>query len=121
MVPKISDAEWEVMKIIWNTPNIKANEITKLLDDKKEWKQATVKSLINRLLKKNAISFEKDGKEYSYYALVTEEECVLEESQSFLNRVFNGSVSNMVVNLVKNQNLTEDDINELRKLLEKGK
>lgn len=116
-LPKISDAEWEVMKIVWSKEEITANEIIESLNGKQEWKNTTVKSLINRLLNKEAIGFRKNGKEYFYYPLISEEECMKEESQSFLKKVFNGSLNEMVLNLVKSEKLTKDDINELRDIL----
>ncbi len=118
-LPKISDAEWEVMKIVWCKGEVTSNEIIESLKGRQKWKNTTVKSLINRLLNKQAIGFRKNGKEYFYYSLVSEEECVKEESQSFLKRVFNGSLNDMVLNLVKSEELTKEDINELRDILNK--
>lgn len=116
-LPKISDSEWEVMKIIWSKEEATANEIIDNLKGKQEWKNTTIKSLINRLLNKEAIGFRKNGKEYFYYPLISEEECIKEESQSFLKKVFNGSLNEMVLNLVKSEKLTQEDINELRDIL----
>lgn len=116
-LPKISDSEWEVMKIIWSKEEVTANEIIDNLKGKQEWKNTTIKSLINRLLNKEAIGFRKNGKEYFYYPLISEEECIKEESQSFLKKVFNGSLNEMVLNLVKSEKLTQEDINELRDIL----
>lgn len=117
MLPKISDAEWEVIKIIWSNPKITSSEIIDKINYKSEWKPSTIKSLINRLLNKKAISFEKKSKEYYYYPLVSEDECVKEESKSFLNRVFNGSINLMFVNFVKSEKLSEEEINKLRDIL----
>ena len=116
-IPKISDSEWEVMKVIWSKNEVTSNEIIEELKEKKIWKNTTIKSLINRLLKKEAIGFKKEGKEYIYYPLVSEKECIREESKSFLQKVFNGSINEMVLNLVKSEKLTQDDINELRDIL----
>lgn len=116
-LPKISDSEWEVMKIIWSKEEATANEIIDNLKGKQEWKNTTIKSLINRLLNKEAIGFRKSGKEYFYYSLISEEECIREESKSFLKKVFNGSLNEMVLNLVKSEKLTQEDINELRDIL----
>ena len=72
---------------------------------------------INRLLNKEAINFTKKGKEYYYFSIISEEECVREESESFLNKVFNGSLNSMMTNFVKSQKLTNTEINELKSIL----
>ena len=119
-IPKISNAEWEVMKAIWNHSKITSINIIQELKDKAEWKPATVKSLINRLLNKNAIGFNKVGNEYIYFPLVSEEECIRLESQSFINRVFNGSAKSMLLNFVESKEISETDIEELKNILSKS-
>lgn len=116
-LPKISDSEWEVMKIIWKNDTITSTEIIKELQEKTNWKAPTIKTLINRLLNKEAINFTKKGKEYYYFSIISEEECVREESESFLNKVFNGSLNSMMTNFVKSQKLTNTEINELKSIL----
>ncbi|MCY6356254.1 BlaI/MecI/CopY family transcriptional regulator [Clostridium sp. ZS2-4] len=116
-IPKISNAEWEVMKIIWNHSEITSNKIIQELKDKAEWKPATVKSLINRLLNKDAIGFNKSGNEYVYFPLVSEDECIKLESQSFINRVFNGSIKSMFLTFVESKEISETDIEELKNIL----
>lgn len=117
-LPKISDAEWEVMKIIWKNDSITSTRIIKELQEKTNWKASTIKTLINRLLNKEAINFTKEGKEYYYFSIISEEDCIREESEGFLNKVFNGSLNSMVINFVKSQKLTEDEINELKSILD---
>ena len=117
-LPKISDAEWEVMKIIWKNDSITSTRIIKELQEKTNWKASTIKTLINRLLNKEAINFTKEGKEYYYFSIISEEDCIREESEGFLNKVFNGSFNSMVINFVKSQKLTEDEINELKSILD---
>lgn len=119
-IPKISETEWKVMKIIWNNPYITANEVVDILDNYVEWKPKTVKTLLNRLLNKGVIHFEKEGREYKYYPLVSEEECIKEENKSFLDRVYNGAFKTMIANFIENQNLTREDIDDLKKILEKN-
>lgn len=118
-LPRISDAEWGVMKIIWTNPNITANKVIEKLEDNADWKPSTIKSLINRLLKKNTIGFNKVGKEYLYYPLVLEEECIKAESESFVKKVFDGSINSMILNFVKSNKFSEKDIEELRQILDK--
>jgi BlaI family penicillinase repressor len=119
-IPKISDAEWEVMKLIWNNPKITSSAIIEELKDKAEWKPATIKSLLSRLLNKKAIDFEKVGKEYYYYPIVSEEDCIKVESDSFIKRVFNGSINSMLLNFVKQDKLSQEDLEELRSILNKS-
>ncbi|MBU3215314.1 BlaI/MecI/CopY family transcriptional regulator [Clostridium estertheticum] len=114
---KISNAEWEIMKIIWKNPGISSINIIKELKDKSEWKPATVKSLINRLLNKNIIGFNKLGYEYLYYPLVSEDECIKLESFSFVNRVFNGSIKSMLLTFAQSDELSQLDIKDLKDIL----
>lgn len=116
-MPSISDSELEVMKIIWENPGITANNITQKLENKADWKQTTIKTLINRLLNKKVIKFNKIGKEYYYYPLIDENDYIAKESKSFLKKMFNGSINSMVLNYVKNTNLTEKELEELRNIL----
>ena len=116
-IPKISNAEWEVMKIIWINSEISSINIIQELKDKSEWKPATVKSLINRLLNKNAIGFNKSGNEYLYFPLVLEDECIKLESHSFINRVFDGSIKSMILTFAQSKELSETDIAELKNIL----
>jgi BlaI family penicillinase repressor len=117
-LPKISDSEWEIMKIIWQNDSITSTKIINELQEKTNWKSSTIKTLINRLLNKEAISFTKKGKEYYYFSIVSEEECIKKESKSFLSKVFNGSLNSMVVNFVKSQKLTKTEIDELKSILD---
>ncbi|MBX4264867.1 BlaI/MecI/CopY family transcriptional regulator [Clostridium estertheticum] len=114
---KISNAEWEIMKIIWSNSEISSINIIKELKDKSEWKPATVKSLINRLLNKNIIGFNKLGYKYLYYPLVSEDECIKLESFSFVNRVFNGSIKSMLLTFAQSDELSKLDIKDLKDIL----
>lgn len=116
----ISDAELEVMKIIWKNPNVTANSIIDELESKTDWKPNTVKTLINRLLKKKVISFNKKGKEYYYYALLEEKTYMNAESESFLKKLFNGSINSMVLDFVKSKKLSKKEIEELKDILNKA-
>ncbi|MBZ9607475.1 BlaI/MecI/CopY family transcriptional regulator [Clostridium estertheticum] len=116
-IPKISNAEWEIMKIIWINSEISSINIIQELKDKSDWKPATVKSLINRLLTKNAIGFNKLGYEYLYFPLISEADCIKSESHSFINRVFNGSIKSMLLTFAQSEEISETDIEELKNIL----
>ncbi len=117
----ISDSEWEIMRIIWKTPNCTASEIIEQLKDSQKWKPKTVKTLISRLISKNIIGFEQTGREYKYYPLLSEQECIKIESKSFLHRVYNGSIKSMLLSFIEEENLTKDEIEELKSFLNERK
>ena len=119
-LPEISEAEHQVMKVIWNDNPITAMEIIRNLTRITDWKPNTIKTFINRLLKKGAVGYEKSGKEYNYYPLIEEADFVKSESRLFLNRIFGGSLKPMLVTMVENEDLTLEDIEDLKgRILEK--
>jgi len=119
-LPEISEAEHQVMKLIWNDNPITALEIIRELTKITDWKPNTIKTFINRLLKKGAVGYEKSGKEYNYYPLIDEADYVKSESRLFLERIFGGSLKPMLVTMVENEDLTLDDIEDLKgRILEK--
>ncbi|MGG0795530.1 BlaI/MecI/CopY family transcriptional regulator [Brevibacillus laterosporus] len=117
-IPKISEAEWEIMKIIWTDNPITAENIIHVLPNDIMWTEQTVRTFLNRLLKKKAIGYHKLGRSYAYYPLVSEKECRRAESESFLKRVFNGAAGMMVTNFLEDADLSEKEINDLQKILQ---
>ena len=115
--PSISDAEWEVMNVLWSRWPLTANEVVAALAGKNEWNPRTVKTLLNRLVKKKALAFEVEGNRYLYRPMVERAFCVRHEGQSFLNRVFGGAAGPMLAHFVEDAKLTESEIAALKKLL----
>lgn len=118
-MPKISESEWLVMKEIWGDSPITANDIVGALSDKTTWSPKTIKTLLTRLVKKGAVGYEAEGREYHYYPLIEEAVLVKEESRSFLKRVFGGTIKPMLATLVESEDLSAEDIEELKRILEK--
>jgi len=118
--PRISEAEWEVMKVLWDTSPATANDIVKRLSGKTVWKRETIRTLINRLVQKKAVGFEKKGRRYHYFTLVTEAECIKAEARSFLKRLGGGSIEPMLVAFVEEENLSGEKIARLRRILKKA-
>ena len=119
--PNISDAEWEVMKTCWLKSACTANEIVKALEQTTDWKPNTVKTLIGRLVKKGALGYKEEGRLYIYYPSVAEDECIKAESKSFLTSVFGGAIKPMLVTFLQEEKLSQDEIEELKQLLEARK
>lgn len=117
-IPKISESEWEIMKIIWRDNPITSEKIVNFLHGKVSWTEQTIKTFINRLVKKGVVGFEKSGRQYLYYPLISQQECIREESKSFLNRVFNGAIGMMMSNFLEEAQLSDKEIEKLKKILE---
>ena len=118
-VPRISETEWDVMKVVWTKAPCTAGEIIEALSRADPtWHPQTVKTFLNRLLKKKALGFRKEGRAYLYRPLVTERECVDAASTSFLERVFGGSLKPMLAHFVERRKLSAEEIRELRRVLE---
>src|SRR3954471_15646694 len=100
-VPEISDAEWDVMNVLWSaeTP-LSANDVVERLAGLRDWSPRTVKTLLNRLINKGALAYEARGKHYLYRPKVTREQCVREETRSFLSRVFGNAPGAMLLHFV---------------------
>lgn len=120
-MPQISDSEWKVMKILWEKSPHTAGEIIESLAQSTDWRPTTVKTLISRLVKKNAVGFEKKNRTYYYYPLVTEDACAKAESKSFLKKVYGGALKPMIANFLEIQELSEKDIEELKRILDDKK
>lgn len=118
-LPKISDAEWRVMQVFWNRHPLTANAVADALADSVQWKPRTVKTLINRLVKKGALGYDVDGRTYLYSPLVQSEDCVQAEGRSFLKRVFSGALAPMIIHFLEEEKLTHEEIDELKRILEK--
>ena len=114
---RISEAEWQVMSLAWERPPIAAADVVETLSQRTGWHSRTIRTLLDRLVKKGALKAARDGKRYLYTPQVSLEECVRQESQSFLERVFGGEPAPLLLHLVKESNLSKDEIRELKRLL----
>lgn len=118
-IPQISDAELEVIKILWELGGATSTQIVEKLAETSDWKPKTIHTLIARLVAKKAVIAKKiDGKSYLYSPNVNEEEYKSYASKSFLQRLYNGSINLMLTSYVKEQKLSRDEIDELKKLLD---
>ena len=114
----ISESEWTVMEYLWNNPMVTITEIRKALSST-GWSDSTIKTLVRRLVSKNAVAINDEAATFRYYPLLTQQECRLKETKSFINRVYDGSVSMLVTNLAADSNLSERETEELLALIEK--
>ncbi len=115
---QISEAESVVMDVLWQRQPCAAEDVVAALAQTQHWQEATIKTLLNRLLKKGAIRAAKDGRRYLYTPSLQREDWVLDESQGLLERLFNGRVAPLVAHFSEHRKLSRKDIDDLRKLLD---
>jgi len=115
---QVSEAESVVMEALWHRHPLTAEDVVAAVAAERGWQEPTVKTLLNRLLKKGAISAERDGRRYLYSPVLRREDWVLEESTGLLDRLFQGRVAPLVAHFSQHQRLGEADLAELRRLLE---
>jgi BlaI family penicillinase repressor len=118
MSSSISDAEARVMEVLWHRQPLSAEEILQSLQGEPVWQLATVKTLINRLFGKGAISAEKDGRRYLYAPVLTREQWLAEQSTSLLDRLFDGHLAPLVAHFARHRKLKKSDLDALRRLLD---
>jgi BlaI family transcriptional regulator, penicillinase repressor len=117
-VPAISEAESIVMEVVWRTNPIATEDVLVALAREQNWQEATVKTLLNRLLTKGAIRARKDGRRYLYSPVLKREEWLSKESKGLLDRLFGGRVAPLVAHFSKHEKLTKKDIADLKRLIE---
>jgi BlaI family penicillinase repressor len=119
--PKISDAEWVLMRVIWNREKATANEVVEALDGQQDWKPKTIHTLLRRLTDKGALGFEKVGREYVFHPLIERAQAEQAQSQSFVHRVFEGETVPFLSRFLEAEELSADEIVELKKILNRKK
>ena len=117
----LSDAEWEIMNCLWNKPNQKISEIVIALSEKKVWDKHTVITLLNRMEKKGAVSFERNGRAKEYYPLISQKETVKQETEQFFERVCQGSLRLLVYSFLSSKAVKKEDLDELYRMLDEAR
>ncbi|SNZ05510.1 BlaI family transcriptional regulator, penicillinase repressor [Terribacillus aidingensis] len=118
-VPNIAESEWEIMKILWENSPRTANEVVSALQGKADWKPKTIRTLLDRLMKKKVVGVNKEQRVYTFYPLYAEDECQRAEAKSFLKRIYGGTLKSMLVQFIEDDALSEKDMNEIRQMLDK--
>lgn len=115
----ITDAESQVMEVLWRSGGaVSAEQVVGELVSQRQWQEPTIKTLLNRLLKKGAIAAEKDGRRYLYTAVLQREQWVTSESSQLLDRLFGGRIAPLVAHFGSRSKLNQADIEELTRLIE---
>lgn len=117
--PDISDAESHVMEVLWKAAGaMPAEDVVAALALEQDWQEATVKTLLNRLLKKGAVRARKDGRRYLYSPVLRRDQWLTTESVGLVDRLFGGRIAPLVAHFGKQNKLSKQDVEELRQLIE---
>lgn len=116
-LPQISEAEFEVMKVIWKYAPISTNEVTEKLTQTTDWSPKTIQTMLKRLVTKKALTYEKQSRVFVYTPLVLETEYIRQESNSFLNKYYNGNIVSMLTSYLEDDKLSKTELDTLRHLL----
>ena len=116
-LPQISEAEYEVMKVVWNYAPISTNEVTDRLVKTTDWSPKTIQTLLKRLVQKGALTYEKNSRVFVYTPLVKKDEYLDQENSSFLKRFYDGNLASMLTNYLEKDTLSEKEIKTLQDLL----
>lgn len=118
----ISQAEFEVLTVLWGHYPTNANDIIHRLNQRsqgeREWHEKTVKTLLGRMVKKGAITFEKQGRTYLYTPVLELDKYTIKESESLIQRLFSGKITPLVAGFAKNKKLSKTDVDELKSFIE---
>ena len=116
---EITDAELEIMKVLWENGELTLNEIVELLSKKEEKNKSTIKTLLYRLIEKKSVkSITNKGKENTYRAEIQKEENLEKENETFLKKLYNGSTNKLLLNFVEEKKITKKDLEDLLTLIE---
>lgn len=116
-LPQISEAEYEVMKIIWKYAPISTNQVTDILCRTTDWSSKTVQTMLKRLVTKGVLSYEKRSRMFVYSPVFSEEDYLRQKNSSFLDRYYNGKLSAMFSSFLDTETVSGEELESLRQLL----
>ncbi|ENQ3105692.1 BlaI family transcriptional regulator, penicillinase repressor [Bacillus sp. 491mf] len=118
-IPSISESEWEIMNVLWDKAPQTANDIILSLQESTDWKPKTIRTLLDRLVQKDVVGVNKNLRVYTFYPLYTQEEFQRAETKSFIKRIYGGTLKSMLAQFIQEDTLSDDEINELRFILDR--
>lgn len=114
----ISDAEWQIMHVIWERQPVAAQEVIAALSTAAGWSPTTIRTMLHRLVRKDVLTYEQEGNRYFYRSRLRRAECLKQAARSFVERVFGGEAAPLLVQMVRTTKLSPADIAELKQILE---
>ena len=114
----ISETEWSVMEVLWESAPKTIGEIREALKES-GWSDSTIKTLVRRLVGKGAVRIDDSGEQFKYFPAIDEKKCKMKETKSMIERLYHGSVKMMMASLASESSLSDDDVSKLMELIEK--
>lgn len=113
--PHITDTEWEVMRVVWANGRVTSKEVISILKEKMDWKQATIKTLLGRLVEKGVLNTEKEGRKFIYTANIEEKEAVGRFTDDIFNRICRKNVGNVIESIIKDREPLKTPVEHLER------
>ncbi|MEZ7765347.1 CopY/TcrY family copper transport repressor [Gemella sp. 27098_8_92] len=113
----ISEAEWEVMRVLWSNSNVTSKLVIETLSEEKKWSASTIKTLLSRLVDKNILQTKKIGNKYIYKAIYSENDCLETLTKNFVGKFCNKKTKRIIEYAIEQDNLSKDDIEEILVIL----
>lgn len=117
-LPQISQAEYDIMKILWSEYPLSTNEVCQRAQQTHKWNQKTIHTLLSRLTSKNVLSYEKRGRMYYYFPAISQAKYLEQEHSLFLDRFYEGEVGSMLSSLLTNSKLSDSDLENLYTIID---
>ena len=117
---RLTDSEWKIANCLWNNKCMTLTELTRELLDSTGWTKYTIITLLKRMIEKGMVTYEQVGRTKKFYPAIDRTEAELEETNSFIDKVYEGNVGLMITNLIKSEKLSKEEIEELHKILEEN-
>ena len=114
---QITDAEWDVMQAVWQADDQAAGEVIAIVQTSRDWNHRTIRTLLARLVEKDAVEVRIDGNKHLYRAAVSKQECVRSAAKSFSERFFSGDVKSLLMHFVENEEISKEELEDIRQSL----
>lgn len=114
---KVTNSEWYVMNCLWEQSPLSLMQLVPLLKESAGWSKSTSATMVRRMTEKDLIGYEENGKTKYFFPKVDKQDVVVQETRDFLQRIYDGSVGMMMSALVRQDDLSAEDIQELQEIL----
>ncbi len=117
---RLTDAEWKIADCLWKNESMTITELTRELRPSTGWTKNTIITLLKRMTEKGAVTYIQEDRAKRFCPAIDRTEAELEETTSFLDKVYKGNVGLMISNLIDSDQLTDEQLEELKRIIREG-